>query len=115
MQPDVANTISKAYSENEPELTNAEHAQLEHFMLGYLLVFQQDYLDLKNGLHISTTWESRIPIIRGLFAAQWPRKWWKNMGHEYVTKQFRTVIDEILAEEAADENAYWDRFNGNET
>jgi len=115
MHADVANAVSKAYSEADAALTIGEHAQLEHFMLGYMLVFQQDFLDWEKGLHITTTWESRIPIIKGLFSAQWSRKWWQNMGREYVTPQFRKVIDEILANEAAGAGNYWEAFSEKET
>ena len=60
MNPDVAAAISPA--EAEAELTIPQTVQLEHHMMSYLLVLQQDFLDWRKGIHPNVIWESRIPL-----------------------------------------------------
>lgn len=110
MEPEVSDVISKTYQGAYSDLTPAELAKLEHWMMAYLLVFQQDFIDWKSGLHTPTTWESRIPLIKGIFVSTWARDWWDRIGHDYVTPEFQKVIDEILSEEPRDQGAYWKRM-----
>ena len=111
MSPDVAGTVSRAYSETDPELSAAESAQLEHAMLSYFLVLQQDYLDHQQGLHLTEIWDSRIPLIKSLFVSIWCRKWWRTIGYTFVTAEFQKVIEQILTAEARDGGDYWRQFH----
>lgn len=111
MNPDVAGTISRVYSETDPELSAAESAQLEHWMLSYLFVLQQDYLEYQQGLHLTEIWESRIPVIKSIFVSIWVRKWWRTIGYTFVTAEFQKVIEQIMTEEARDGGDYWKQFH----
>jgi len=107
MQPDVSGSINKAYSEADPELTGPEMAQLEAFSMAYLLVFQQDYLDVRRGLQPRSLWESRLLIIEALFVAVWIRKWWARIGYSYFGPHFRELIEGILSEDPRDDGDYF--------
>ena len=100
MNPDVAAAISPAYAEAEAELTIPQTVQLEHQMMSYLLVLQQDFLDWRKGIHPNVIWESRIPLIDAIFIAQRAREWWENIGHKYFTPEFKNLVDECLTKEA---------------
>ena len=110
MDPAIAGSVCKPYVEAEPDLTTPELVQLEHFMLAYLLVFQQDYLDRRRGLQPSALWESRIPIIEAVFVSHWSRKWWQTNGRVFFTPAFQEVIDQMLSEQPRDDGDYWRRL-----
>ena len=69
MDPNVSGNVSKAYAEIDPDLSISQTVQLEHMMMQYLLVFQQDFLDWDKGLHPSPLWDSRLPLIDAIFVA----------------------------------------------
>jgi hypothetical protein len=106
-QPAVAGTVSKVYSEADPELTASETAQVESYCLAYLLVYQQDYLDTQRGLQPRSLWKSRLLMIEALFVAPWVRTWWRRIGYSYFGSHFRELIERILSEDPRDEGAYW--------
>ena len=107
LDPASAGSVAKAYTEVDPDLTWAEMVQIEHFMLAYLLVFQQDYFDWKRGLQPSPLWESRVPIIEAVFVSHLTRKWWDTTGRAYFTSPFQQLIDQMLTEEPPAESDYW--------
>ena len=107
MDPAIAGSVCKPYVEEDPDLTTPELVQLEHFMLAYLLVFQQDYLDWRRGLQPSALWESRIPIIDAVFVSQWSRKWWHTNGRVFFTPAFQKVIEQMLSVQPRDDGDYW--------
>ena len=111
MNPDVAAAISPAYEEADAELTVAQTVQLEHHMLAYLLVLQQDFLDWSKGIHPNVNWESRIPFIEAIFIAQRAREWWKSIGRQYFTPKFQNLVDELLTKEARDDGQYFTPLN----
>ena len=111
MSPDVAAAISPAYAEAEAELTIPQTVQLEHHMMSYLLVLQQDFLDWRKGIHPNVIWESRIPLIDAIFIAQRAREWWENIGHKYFTPEFKNLVDECLTKEARDRGQYFKPLN----
>jgi len=107
MSPAVAGSISKIYASPDPDLTAAEMAQIEHWYLSYLLVFQQDFLDVNRGLQPSSLWESRLPIINAVFLPKWSRTWWNRIGRSYFIPAFQTLIDQILSQAPRDDGDYW--------
>ena len=111
MNPEVAATISPAYAEAEAELTIPQTVQLEHHMMSYLLVLQQDFLDWRKGIHPNDIWESRIPLIDAIFIAQRAREWWENIGYKYFTPEFKNLVDECLTKEARDRGQYFKPLN----
>lgn len=113
MQPEVAAIVCKAYQGDKPDLTIPESLVLEQFVLGWLLVFQQDFLEWRKGLHISEIWESRGPVIRAIFVAEWVRNWWSTIGKDYFMPEFHAVINEFLAESARDDGNYWKALRQN--
>ena len=111
MNPAVAAAISPAYAEAEAELTITQTVQLEHHMMSYLLVLQQDFLDWRKGIHPNVIWESRIPLINAIFIAQRAREWWKSIGRQYFTPKFQSLVDELLTREARDHGQYFTPLN----
>jgi hypothetical protein len=111
MQPSVAGTINKVFDEADPELTGPEMAQLENYCLAYLLVFQQDYLDVQQGLQPHSLWESRLPIIESVLSSVWIRAWWHKIGHSYFGPGFRELIDGILSEDPSHDGDYFKRIS----
>ena len=113
MQPEIASIICKAYQGEDPELTIPESLVLEQFVLGWLLVFQQDFLAWRKGMHVSEIWDSRIPVIRAIFVAGWVRNWWATIGKDYFMRAFHNVIDKFLQDSARDDGNYWKRLSTN--
>ena len=113
MQPEVASIICRAYQGEDPELTIPESLVLEQFVLGWLLVFQQDFLEWRKGMHVSEIWESRLPVIRAIFVAGWVRNWWATIGKDYFMQDFHNVIDKFLQDSARDDGNYWKRLSTN--
>jgi hypothetical protein len=111
MQPAVSNTISKVYAEPDPELTVAEMALIEQFCMAYLLVFQQDYLDVQHGLQPRSLWTSRLLIVDGLFVSHWVRTWWRTIGNAYFTPPFRELVESVLSETPSSDGDYWKRVS----
>ena len=111
MDPNVSGNVSKAYAEIDPDLSISQTVQLEHMMMQYLLVFQQDFLDWDKGLHPSTLWDSRLPLIDAIFVASRAREWWKNVGKHYFTPSFQKLIDKRLESEARDGGEYFKPLN----
>ena len=111
MQPEVASIVCKAYQGEDPELTIPESLVLEQFVLGWLLVFQQDFLEWRKGMHVSEIWESRLPVIRAIFVAGWVRNWWATIGKDYFMPEFHNVINKFLQDSAQDDGNYWKRLS----
>ncbi len=85
--------------------------QLEYQMMSYFLVLQQDFLDLRKGIHPNNIWEPRIPLIDAIFIAQRAREWWGNIGHKYFTPEFKNLADKCLTKEARDLGQYFKSLN----
>ena len=107
MHPEIAKAVSSAYAEADADLSIAQTAQLEHHCLAYLLVLQQDFLDWNKGIHPHAIWESRKPLIEAIFIAQRAREWWENVGRNYFTPDFQSLVASILTKEARDGGQYF--------
>ena len=92
MDPNVSGNVSKAYAEIDPNLSISQTVQLEHMMMQYLLVFQQDFLDWDKGLHPSTLLDSRLPLKDAIFVASRAREWWKNAGKHLSRQAFKNSL-----------------------
>ncbi len=113
MNPSTAGSISKIYASPDPDLTPTEMAQIEHWFLSYLLVLQQDFLDVHRGLQPSALWEARLVIINAIFIPQWSRAWWQRIGRSYVIPDFQTLIDQVLSQGPRDDGDYWKPVTAN--
>ena len=111
MNPEIAKGISAAYAEVDAELSITQTTQLEHHCIAFLLVLQQDFLDWKRGIHPNVIWESRIPIIEGIFIATRAREWWKEVGVNYFTPEFQELVETLLVKEARDQGQYFAPLN----
>jgi hypothetical protein len=109
--PAVASAISRAYSEPDPEMSKADLAQLEQFLLAYLLVYQQDHVDAERGLQAAGLWESRVLMLKALFVSHSARRWWRSIGRSYFTAAFQTLVDQMLVDDPLDDGDYWKRIS----
>jgi len=88
MEPDTARAVGRAWIKVEEDLTPEEMVSIEHFVLSFLFVLQQDYLDWTRGLQSDDVWTSRVGLIDAVFTPVMVRKWWKQRGHSYVIPEF---------------------------
>jgi hypothetical protein len=110
MDPNVAGAVSKGYVGVEAELTPEEMVPIEHFMISFLVALQQDFFDWKRGFQSDELWASRAGLVTGVFISFAARKWWEEIGRDYVVPEFREVIATIIADGDLKDGDYWKRL-----
>ena len=110
MDPNVAGAVSKGYVEAGAELTPEEMVPIEHFVISFLIALQQDLFDWKRGFQSDEIWASRAGLVNGVFVSVAVRKWWKEIGQEYVVPEFREIVEEILSGNDSKDGDYWKGF-----
>ena len=95
MDPDVAEVIGKAY--DNQQLSLSEMIILEGFLMSYLFVLQEDFIDYKAGLFPEEKWKSHVPLVRFMFLPEAARLWWRTFQEMYVEDFREFVADEIAS------------------
>jgi hypothetical protein len=110
MDPSVSGAVSKGYLEAEAQPTAAEMVPIEHFAISFLVALQQDFLDWKRGFQSDEIWASRAGLVNGVFNSRPVRKWWEDLGYNYVVPEFREIVEGILADSEFKDGDYWKSF-----
>ena len=110
MDPSVSGAVSKGYLEAEAQPTAAEMVPIEHFALSFLVALQQDFFDWKRGFQSDEIWASRAGLVNGVFNSRPVRKWWEDLGYNYVVPEFREIVEDILADSEFKDGDYWKSF-----
>ena len=106
MQPEIAEIIGKAY--DNKQLSLSETITLEGFLMSYLFVLQEDFIDYQAGLFPEEKWQTHVPIIRFMFLPDPARLWWLTFREMYV-EDFRTLVTTEI-EKLPDPIGYSDYF-----
>jgi hypothetical protein len=110
MDPSVSGAVSKGYLDAEAKPSPAEMVPIEHFAISFLVALQQDFFDWKRGLQSNEIWASRTGLVHGVFNSNPVRKWWSEIGYNYVVPEFRVVIEDILSNSDFKDGDYWKSF-----
>ena len=110
MDPSVSGAVSKAYVDPDARPSPAEMVPIEHFVMSFLIALQQDFFDWKRGFQSDEIWASRTGLVNGVFYSRSARKWWQEIGYNYVVPEFREVIEDILADADFKDSDYWKTF-----
>ena len=110
MDPTVSGAISKGFVEAGAELTPTEMVPIEHFALSFLVALQQDFFDWRRGIQSDEIWASRAGLVNAVFFSAAVRKWWNEIGHNYVVPEFRDVVNDIISESGSRDGEYWKSF-----
>jgi len=73
MEPAIAEVLAKGYR-NETALSTAELLILDSYVVAWMMLFQQDFLEYREGLQPEEWWLVREQSIRTILSSDWSRK-----------------------------------------
>ena len=77
MDPVIAEVLAKGYR-NETELSAAELLILDSYVVAWMGLYQQDFLEYREGLQPEEWWSVRERGIRLVLSSDWTRRVWSN-------------------------------------
>jgi len=95
MEPAIAEVLAKGYR-NETALSTAELLILDSYVVAWMMLFQQDFLEYREGLQPEEWWLVREQSIRTILSSDWSRKVWTNYSKESYNPEFMGTVAAIL-------------------
>ena len=95
MEPAIAEVLAKGYR-NETALSTAELLILDSYVVAWMMLFQQDFLEYREGLQPEEWWLVREQSIRTILSSDWSRKVWSNYSEESYNAEFMGTVAAIL-------------------
>ncbi len=108
MDPATAEVLAKGYR-NESELTTAELVILDSYIVAWMGLYQQDFLEYREGLQPEDWWSVRERGIRLILSSDWARRVWNNYANDGYDPGFHETVEAILDDVATRD--YYEKFD----
>ena len=95
MDPAIAQVLAKGYR-NETDLSTADLLILDSYVQAWMSLYQQDYLEYREGLQPEEWWLVREQGIRLILSSDWTRRVWRNVANDGLVPEFYEAVDAII-------------------
>ncbi len=95
MDPAIARVLAQAYS-NASKLSREDLIIVDSYVLAWMTLFQQDFLEYREGLQSNQWWSIRERSIRSVLSSDWSRKVWNNYAGDEFIPEFHQIVTELV-------------------
>ena len=95
MEPAIAQVLAKAY-DNASILSSEELVIVDSYVVSWMTLFQQDFLEYREGLQSDEWWSIRERNIRWVLSSEWTRNIWGNYTGEEFIPEFHQIVAALV-------------------
>ena len=95
MDPGTAEALAKAYR-GKSKLSDADLLIVDSYVFASMTLFQQDFLEYREGLQPDEWWSVRERNIRMVLSTDWTRKIWSNYTEDDFLPSFHQEVAGVI-------------------